>query len=37
LDLKEKLENLGVQISSKDEFNKKFNDYKENWKELIKF
>jgi predicted adenylyl cyclase CyaB len=37
LDLKEKLENLGVQISSKDEFNKKFNGYKENWKELIKF
>lgn len=37
LNLKSKLEDLGIQISSKDEFDQQFKNYKENWKELIKF
>lgn len=34
--LKEKLESLDVVISSKEEFKAKFEDYKKNWRELVK-
>lgn len=34
--LKNKLQSLDVNITSKEEFNKKFKDYKENWKMLTK-
>ena len=33
--LKQKLQSLGVNISSKEEFNQKFQYYKENWRSLI--
>jgi len=33
--LKERLESLGIRISSKEEFDAKFNYYKENWKSLV--
>jgi len=33
--LKQKLESLNVKITSKEEFQKKFNNYKKNWKTLI--
>ena len=33
--LKEKLEGLGVEITPKEEFQKRFQYYKENWKELL--
>ncbi len=33
--LKDKLKSLGVDLTSKEEFNRKFNDYKENWRVLI--
>jgi predicted adenylyl cyclase CyaB len=33
--LKEKLKSLGLEQSSKEEFSKKYADYKENWKSLI--
>jgi predicted adenylyl cyclase CyaB len=32
--LKRKFDELGVEVSSKDEFKKKFEDYKKNWKKL---
>ena len=35
-DLQEKLKELGVKITSKEEFETKFNYYKENWEELIR-
>lgn len=34
--LKKKLESLDIKITPKEEFNKKFADYKENWKTLVK-
>ena len=34
--LKQKLNQLGITQSSKEEFNEKFNHYKENWRNLIK-
>ncbi len=34
--LKQKLKSLGIKITSKEEFNKKFIHYKENWQDLIK-
>ena len=33
--LKQKLRSLGVEITSKEEFDKKFQYYKENWKSLV--
>jgi predicted adenylyl cyclase CyaB len=33
--LKEKLQELNVKLTQRDVFEKKFSDYKENWKELI--
>lgn len=33
--LKQKLESLNIKITSKEEFNKKFQHYKENWKSLV--
>jgi predicted adenylyl cyclase CyaB len=35
--LKKKLEILGITLTPKEEFDKKFENYKTNWKELIKF
>ena len=34
--LKQKLLSLGINLSSKEEFDKKYQDYKTNWKELTK-
>ena len=34
--LKQKLKSLNVNITSKEEFNKKFLEYKENWRSLTK-
>jgi len=34
--LKEKFKELNIPLTPKDEFDKKFKDYKENWRELIK-
>ena len=33
--LKKKLKSLNVELTSKDEFNKKFQYYKKNWKSLV--
>ena len=35
-EIKQKMASLGINISSKEEFNEKFNEYKKNWRELIK-
>ena len=34
--LKQKLESLGVKITLKEEFDKQYQHYKENWEELLK-
>ncbi|MEK6919358.1 MAG: CYTH domain-containing protein [Nanoarchaeota archaeon] len=34
--LKEKMNQLKIPLTTKEEFEKRFNDYKENWEELIK-
>ncbi|MDP3882396.1 MAG: CYTH domain-containing protein [Nanoarchaeota archaeon] len=34
--LKEKFASLGIEITPREEFDKKFKEYKENWRELIK-
>jgi len=34
--LHEKFKELGIEITSREEFDKKFNHYKENWRELVK-
>jgi predicted adenylyl cyclase CyaB len=36
LELKLRLKELNIPLTSKDEFNKKFEEYKRNWRELIK-
>lgn len=35
-ELREKFKELNIEITSKEEFNNKFNEYKENWRKLIK-
>jgi predicted adenylyl cyclase CyaB len=35
-ELKQKLKELNIPLTSKEEFEKKFKEYKENWRELIK-
>jgi len=36
-ELKQKLNEFNIPITSKEEFNKRFNDYKKNWRELIEY